>query len=360
MRNFFAGFDWLLFLPILGIAVFGLVVVGSVAPQLFSQQLSFLFFSFLVFFFFSLIDYRVWEKLAVFLFVFSLFFLISPFVFGRLTRGSFRWLQLGSLNLQPSEITKPFLILFWAAFLTAKEKIDLQRTVLAVLSLIGPAVLVFLQPDLGSSLVIAFSWLGMILAAGVNWSIVLGGFLSFLLLMPVLWRFLKDYQRQRIFSFLKPFEDPLGIGYHLIQAQVAIGSGQFLGRGLGRGTQSQLHFLPERHTDFIFASLAEELGFLGAGFLLLAFAFLLWRLLKISQQARDDFGGLICLGVFTLFLSQILINVGMNSGLLPVTGLTLPLVSYGGSSLLTSMISLGLVANVARLKKKEKIAIIAS
>jgi len=360
MKGLFTGFDWLLFLPILGMAIFGLIVVGSVTPQLFSQQLAFLFFSFLAFFIFSLIDYRIWEKLAVLLFIFSLLFLISPLVFGKLTRGSFRWLQLGPLSLQPSEITKPFLILFWAAFLTAKEKIDFKRTVIATLLLIGPAFLVFLQPDLGSSLVIAFSWLGMILVSGVNWSIILGGSLSFLLLMPLFWRFLKDYQRQRIFSFLKPLEDPLGTGYHLIQAQVAIGSGQFLGRGLGRGTQSQLHFLPERHTDFIFASLAEELGFLGAGFLILIFAFLLWRLLKISQQARDDFGGLICLGVFTLFLSQILINVGMNLGLLPVTGLTLPLVSYGGSSLLTSMICLGLTANVARLKKREEIAIIAS
>ena len=218
-----------------------------------------------------------------------------------------------------------------------------------------PALLIFFQPDLGSSLVLLFSWLGILIGAGFDWRLaVLGG--ATLLSSPFLfWRFLQDYQQQRILSFLNPTSDPLGAGYNLIQATVAVGSGQFLGRGLGRGTQSHLRFLPERHTDFIFASLAEELGFLGSAVLIFALVVLLWRILVIAQKSRDQFGFLISLGIFSLIFTQTFINIGINLGILPITGITLPLVSYGGSSLLAISICLGIIQNINQHAKKTPI-----
>ena len=173
----------------------------------------------------------------------------------------------------------------------------------------------------------------------------------------MVWRFLKDYQRARVLSFLNPYSDPLGTGYNVIQAVISVGSGKFFGRGLGRGTQSHLYFLPERHSDFIFASLAEELGFLGASLLLVFYFLLLFQILKIAKNAADDFGFLIVTGVFSHLSFQILVNIGMNLGLLPITGITLPLVSTGGSSLLATMVSLGLVENVGRSRRLEEVRI---
>ena len=170
--------------------------------------------------------------------------------------------------------------------------------------------------------------------------------------LPAGWHFLKDYQKERLLTFLNPQADPLGANYNLIQAIVSVGSGRFFGKGLGFGSQSQLRFLPERHTDFIFASLAEELGFAGSLFFLVVYFFLLLRMLKISQQAEKGFAKSVSLGIFFLFLSQFLINVGMNLGLLPVTGITLPLVSLGGSSLFSSMICLGILESIAAYSKQ--------
>jgi rod shape determining protein RodA len=221
--------------------------------------------------------------------------------------------------------------------------------------LLLPALLVFLQPDLGSSLVLVFSWLGIVFASGVSWV-----YLGFLLVplagsLPLVWHFLKDYQRQRLLSFLSPSGDPLGAGYHLVQSMVAVGAGRFLGRGFGQGTQSHLRFLPEGQTDFIFASFAEEMGFLGSLILVFCFLLLLWRVLVVALEARNRFGYLVCLGAFSLLFFQTVVNMGMNLGLLPITGVTLPLVSYGGSSLLATFIFLGLVESVARFGRKREV-----
>ena len=357
MRKYFANFDWFLFLAALVLLTFSLVMIASVASQLFFPQFFYAFLGLLLFFIFSQIDYRFFEKLASFFFVGSLGFLLIPLFLGIATRGARRWIQLGFLTLQPSELVKPFLIIFFASFFSSRE-MSLKEVMRGIFFLLLPIILVFLQPDLGSSLVLFFSWLGVVLGSGLSWRLIILGFLLLLFFFPWGWYLLQDYQRQRILSFLNPLSDPLRSGYHLIQTTVAVGSGQWFGRGWGRGTQSHLRFLPERHTDFIFASLAEELGFFGAAILILLFAFLLWRILVISQKARDLFGFLLCLGIFSLFFIQILVNIGMNLGLLPITGITLPLISYGGSSLVTTMISLGIVANIARLKKREEAAMI--
>ena len=219
--------------------------------------------------------------------------------------------------------------------------------------LLLPVLLIFKQPDLGSALVVLVFGLSIMFAKGIKKIYFIAGAVFLLLFLPLSWGLLKPYQQQRIFSFLNPQHDPLGSGYHLIQAQIAVGSGLFLGRGLGRGSQSQLQFLPERHSDFIFASLSEELGFLGASFLLLAFFFLLQQIFKISQKSQTEFGALVCLGSGVLLFFQTGVNVGMNLGIMPITGITLPLVSYGGSSLLSTSIILGLIQAAAKNLKRD-------
>lgn len=343
----------MMFVAILGLLVFNLLIIWSIAPRLFLQQLTYIILGLGLFFLFSLIDWRIYPKFSWLFYLGSLIFLGITFLFGTITRGVSRWIQIGGLTIQPSELVKPFLVLFFAWFFS--EGIEIKKIFLGSLLLTLPAFLIFIQPDLGSSLVVILLWLGITLAAGVSWRWLAGGFGFLVVTLPLIWQLLKDYQRQRIYTFVNPFADPLKSGYNIIQSIIAIGSGQLAGRGLGRGTQSHLRFLPERHSDFIFASLAEELGFLGALILLSFFALLLWRILVIAQKTDNRFGMLICLGIFTMIFSQIFINIGMNLGLMPITGITLPLISSGGSSLVAVLISLGIIENIARFSKKNEV-----
>ena len=354
MLRFFRHFDWLIFFLALIIALLGLVVLKSTAPSLLTQQIIWLALGLFFFFIFSQIDYHRYRHLAWIFYLSSIFFLLITFIFGRVIRGSVRWLEIGGLGLQPSEIVKPFLILFFAVFFSAGEEMNLKKILNGFLLLLLPFLMIFFQPDLGSSLVVLFFWLGIVLAKGMRGKWLALSFSLFLLILPLFWFFLKDYQRQRLFTFLNPQVDPLGSGFNVIQSMIAVGSGQFFGRGLGRGTQSHLRFLPERHTDFIFASLAEELGFIGSFLLLGLFFLLLWRILNLARNSRDQLAFLIYIGVFTLLFSQIFVNLGMNLGLLPVTGITLPLVSYGGSSLLSTMMALGIVVGIGKEKEEKQ------
>lgn len=354
MGKRFANFDFLIILAVLVISGFGLTIIWSVAPNLVGQQFLFLILGFFFFFFFSQVDYRVLANLKWFFYLSAIFLLFLTFLIGPKTREVTRWLEIGGLRLQPSEIIKPFLILFFSGFLTKYRVVNLRLLLISLLLLIVPLSLIFKQPDVGNTLVFLAAFLGVIAIAGLRPILVGAGLIFSLVALPFLWDLLKDYQKQRILSFLTPGSDPLGSGYNVLQAMIAVGSGQIFGKGLGRGTQSHLQFLPERHTDFIFASLAEELGFLGSALLIFAYFFLLWRILKIAQETDGRLGTLICAGIFVLILSQVFINIGMNLGLLPITGITLPLVSYGGSSVVSTMISLGIVQSIARQKKKEK------
>ncbi len=207
--------------------------------------------------------------------------------------------------------------------------------------------MVFRQPDLGSALVVASLYLGIVFSAGIPLKFLSLGLISTGISLPIFWHFLKDYQRVRLTNFINPLTDPLKGGYHLLQSIIAVGSGQFLGRGLGQGTQSQLRFLPESHTDFIFASLGEELGFLGTSLLICLYGLMFLGILRAAKKSPDQFGQLVCVGVFSMFLFQVFINIGMNIGLVPITGITLPFISFGGSSLLSSLICLGLVISVS-------------
>ncbi|MFH1840780.1 MAG: rod shape-determining protein RodA [Candidatus Shapirobacteria bacterium] len=347
-------FDLWLWLAQLGLVIFGLTIIGSVAPGLFWPQLVFVVMGGVGSFILARLDYRIYAKTAPFLYLLSILLLLLPVFLGFSVHGSTRWLRIGWFNFQPSEIVKPLLVLFFAGYFGEQELFSLKRVAVGALLLLLPVWLVFNQPDLGSSLVLIFLWLGIVFAGGISrwWLVGSGALLAALL--PFLRHFLKDYQKERLASFLRPQNDPLGAGYHLLQSKVAIGSGQLFGRGLGRGTQSHLRFLPERQTDFIFASLAEEVGFLGSLGVLGFFALVLYRLLRISERSRDRSGRLIGAGIFSWLFSQAVMNIGVNLGFLPVTGVTLPLVSYGGSSVLAVMLGLGLMQSVARLGQREK------
>jgi rod shape determining protein RodA len=339
--------DWWLLGAIFLLICLGLMVLFSVAPDQLYRQLGFVALGLLLFFLVSFTDYRLFSSAYLWLYGLSVSLLVLTAGFGYASRGATRWLALGIGQVQTAEIIKPLLILALAGWLTRVSAWKLKPTLGFIIGLSVPLMLVFRQPDLGSSLIILGTALGQIFAAGFPVVLMLIGSLSLGLATPWLWQLLRDYQRLRLLNFINPERDPLKTGYNAIQAMIAVGSGQLWGRGLGHGTQSHLKFLPERHTDFIFASLSEELGFAGALLVLILFLVLLVKILFIARSAPDRFGFLVCIGVFAYLFAQVFINLGMNLGLTPVTGITLPLLSSGGSSLLATFISLGLVASVA-------------
>lgn len=325
----------------------GVLVIFSSSVDLAIQQMISACFGFLLFIFFAKFDYRSLKSLILPAYIFSIILLLIVFVLGIETRGSLRWIPLGFFNIQPSEFVKPALILFLAAF-WAKNEPSWRNIGRGFLYSLPVILLIFYQPDLGSTLAILAIWLGMLFGSGVSIKKMLTLFIVFLLIVPVVWFSLHDYQKQRVFGFLTPNSDPLGRGYNAIQSVIAVGSGELSGRGIGRGTQSRLQFLPEFRTDFIFASIAEELGFLGSVIIIVFYSGLFFYLLKIGYASSDTFGYLISLGVVSMLFFQTFVNIGMNIGLLPITGITLPLISYGGSSLVSTFIALGLVASVAK------------
>jgi rod shape determining protein RodA len=277
--------------------------------------------------------------------------LLIVFIVGKVQLGAVRWIPIGPFNLQPSELAKVALIITLASLLSKrKEGIANNRDIFIALGyalvFIG---LVFIQPDLGTALVFAAITVAILYAAGINlWILAgLGGAASLAAVLAVKLDILHQYQVNRLLVFLNPAADPMGAGYNITQAKIAIGSGQFLGRGLFLGSQTRLNFIPHGDTDFIFAVLGEQLGFIGSVLLIVLFGLLFWRIIKIAMNSRDMFGTLICAGVVGSLLFQSFINIGMNVGIMPVTGIPLPLISYGGSSFLTTMVSLGLVLNVS-------------
>lgn len=295
-----------------------------------------------------LIDYKTFGDNYILIYGINVFLLVLVLVIGFSTKGTKGWIDFGPVNLQPSEVVKLGYILTFAKYLE-KKKDNLNRLIdvlLAVLHLVPIVGLILLQPDFGTALVFIFISIFMLYAAGINYKIIAGAFGAFLISLPVMWNVLKPYQKSRILTFFNPELDPMGAGYHVIQSETAIGSGQFLGKGLFKGTQNNLGFIPERHTDFIFSVIGEELGLVGAVVMLILFAWLLLRCIHIAKVSKDDYGMLICVGITAMFLFHILENVGMTIGLMPVTGIPLPFISYGGSSLLTNMAAIGLVLNV--------------
>ncbi|PIS09580.1 rod shape-determining protein RodA [Candidatus Beckwithbacteria bacterium CG10_big_fil_rev_8_21_14_0_10_34_10] len=353
-QRFFKKIDLgLIFLCIL-LTSFSLLILYSLEISLFKSQLQYFLFGFLIFFIVSRIDYQVLKGFYLPIYVVSILLLLLNPIFGQVTRETTRWIRIGSLNFQSSEFVKPLLLLFFAAIV---EKLDFNKfksILIFIFCLFVPVFLVFKQPDLGSALVILISSFSILFYKGLPKKYFFIGFLTFIIVTPLSWGLLKPYQRERVTSFVNPSYDPLGTGYNLIQSRIALGSGQFLGQGLGQGSQSQLRFLPERHSDFIFASLGEELGFLGTGIVILVFFFLILRIVSYLSLNMDLFSSSICFGTAVILGFQIVVNLGMNLGLLPITGLTLPLLSYGGSSLVSTFILLGLVQSGVRQSQGKK------
>jgi rod shape determining protein RodA len=340
-------FDWLLFLLIVLIISLGAVTILSVNPLLFSTEVIYILTAIVVFFLISGLDLKILEGFYLVFYSLTIFLLVLPHFFGVFSRGSVRWLQVGSFTFQPSEFAKPFLIIFFAKF-WAERRFSFKNLLICFLFLLPPVFFIFHQPDLGSSLVIISLVTGIVLASEINPPQLIILVLTSLAVLPTGWLFLKDYQKVRIKNFLYPSLDPLGAGYNVIQAIITIGSGGLFGKGLGRGTQSHLAFLPERHTDFIFASFAEEFGWAGSILMLVFYFFLLRRILQLAFRQKNRFAYNLCLGVFSFIFFQVVVNVGMNLGLMPITGITLPLFSFGGSSLVSTMICLGMIEIIFR------------
>lgn len=344
MGRFFANINWITFILLVCIGLLGLFVLLTIDSSYFIAQLIFLLIGLILALFLSHMDLLVLKWMAPVFYIASVLLIVASYFFP-LVRGAHRWIFLGDLQLQPSELIKPFLIVSLAHYMAEYSPRHAKYILLHGGLFFIPFVLVLSQPDLGTAIVYGAVWLGMMIAAGfpIRYFFLIAGLLGGL--SPFLWQHLAQYQKNRIVSYLNPAIEPQGIGYNAIQAIIAVGSGQLFGRGLGRGTQSHLRFLPEFHTDFIFATLIEEFGFFGGLLLLILYFFLLWRILAplFRNPETERLCFIYSLGVFCMILSQVFVNTGMNMGIIPVTGITLPFVSYGGSSLLSLTLSFGLL-----------------
>ena len=300
-------------------------------------------------------DYRGMQQYGKKLYIFNLVMLLAVMLFGHAALGAQRWIQIGPISIQPSEFSKLIMIVCMASVLEAKfGDLNTLRDLIPISVYIGiPFILVLKQPDLGTSLVFMAIFFGMVIACGIRWKFLIGIAIAGVSSFPILWNFvLKDYQKMRLTVFLDPNVDPLGSGYHIIQSKIAIGSGMLFGKGIFQGTQSQLNFLPENHTDFIFAVVGEEFGFIGAVVLLLLYLIVLWRGILIAKRAGDMFGRLLAVGITSMLAFHVLVNVGMTTGIMPVTGIPLPLMSYGVSALTTNIFAIAILLNVNMRKQK--------
>ena len=357
MRRYIRNLDWILILTVFLLTGVGLVLIASATHTealrtgvnyFVQRQGLFLAEDLLLVILLLRLDYHVLKQVALPLYVLTLILLLGVMFFGHSTMGAQRWIRLGPVIFQPSEFSKVFIIVCLAAFLDKQAgSLEHWKEYLpAGLFLLAPFVLVLRQPDLGTALVFGAIGFSMFWVCGfkTRWIAWMTGVL--ICLSPLIWHFLHEYQRNRIRVFLNPELDPFGAGYHVIQSKIAIGSGLLLGKGWMQGTQSQLNFLPENHTDFIFAVAGEEFGFIGVVVILLLYLILIWRGLTIALNAEDRFGMLLATGITGMYLFHVLVNIGMTAGIMPVTGVPLPFLSYGVSSLTTNMLLAGLLLNI--------------
>ncbi len=358
----FKKIDYGLIIVVLLICVLGVVVIGSATYSLGSEryirtQTISIFLGIAAVVVIMFIDYNTFSRMYIPIYIICNAMLLAVFVLGQGSEswGADRWIRIGGFGFQPSDFAKLGIIICLAKVLD-DNKNDLHKikVLLKVLLFAGfPMILILAQPDLGTTLIFAGFVFGMLFVAGLKYKYIVRAGIIGLITAPLAWfGVLHDYQRQRVLIFLNPEQDPLGGGYHTLQSRVAVGAGKIFGKGLFNGTSNQFGFLPEKHTDFIFSVVAEELGFLGVTVLIILYAIMLYKCIKIAREAKDDFGAYLVTGVTCMIAFHIFLNIAMTIGLAPVTGKPLPFVSYGGTFMLTNMIAIGLVLNVNMRRDK--------
>jgi rod shape determining protein RodA len=354
-------FEWLLVLDAVILAIAGIALIysatipmGAMGRSFVIKQTAWLCMGMTLLALLSFVDYRALDRWGIWIYVFILFALVTVSIFGRVTAGSRRWIDLGMMRFQPSEFAKLAVVIVMAKSLSERVRGPLTdwTEILKNLALVlVPVIFVATQPDLGTAIVLLLVAFSMVMFVGLSKKIwtAIGGLV--LISVPLVYLgakyFLLDYQKKRLLTFLNPEHDPLGAGYQIIQSQIAIGSGGLLGKGYLKGTQNQLMFLPVKHTDFVFAVLSEEWGFVGCAMILLLFIIFILRGLTIAGRARDDFGTLLSVGCISIIFWHVAINVAMVMGVAPVVGVPLSFVSYGGSSLLLSFLVTAILTSVS-------------
>ena len=357
-RRLFFNFDWTLLILVLTISFIGLLNIYSAGysfddfkqETLYIKQAQWIIMGLFFMGIALCIDYRFISRYAYLIYALSIVCLVMVSLYGHATHGSQRWMVIGGFFFQPSELVKLSMILALAKYFDSHaldKKYSLRELSIPFLIILIPFLFIIKQPDLGTALILLILFISITFFVGIQWRSFLAAVTSMIILTPIGWFFLKDYQKERILTFLNPERDPLGSGYHIIQSIIAVGSGGILGKGYLKGTQTQLKFLPVQQTDFVFSVFAEEWGFLGGLTLMILFLSLILWCLKTALNARDLVGMLISFGVTMLLFWEVFINIGMVLGLLPVVGIPLPLFSYGGSSMVVLMTSIGLVMNVS-------------
>jgi len=352
-RRYLGNFDWILFLAIVIVTFVGLGVifsatVGTPVAGAFHRQMGWLALGLAFLAIALLIDYHTLAEFSYLFYASAMLLLLLTLFFGRVVNASRSWIGVGGVQLQPSELAKVAAILMVAAYMGRDRVQGLGFINFAALSgIVGlPVLLIMMQPDLGTAVTFAPLLMGASFLGGIRFRTLTVLALIALLALPMVWGHLKPYQKERVKTFLEPTRDPKGAGYQLIQSLIAVGSGGITGKGFLAGTQGQLQFLPEQHTDFVFAVLAEERGFIGSFLLLGLYFTIIYRCVATARAARDRLGVFLSMGVVCVFGGQALLNIGVVVGLLPTTGVPLPLMSYGGSSLVSTLIGMGLVLNV--------------
>jgi rod shape determining protein RodA len=333
---------------------------GGLWQKVYRRQVLWVIMGLAIFFFVSNLNYRRLWDLSYILYALAIIFLFLVLALGVARSGAQRWLRIAWFNFQPSELAKLIIVIFLARYFSIKSLDDIRLhpgelgivrgLILPFIFVAVPIALIIEQPDLGSGITVLFLFLALLFVTGIRLRYILAFILIIALLMPFLWHFLRDYQKDRLLVFLNPNIDPLGAGYTVIQSKIAIGSGRILGKGWLGGTQGQLHFLPESHTDFIFATFAEDCGLLGNIFLLLLYYLLIRQGFMIARRVGDYFGQLLAFGISLMLSIQVFINIAMNMGFAPVVGLPLPLMSYGGSSVIVTFIALGILASIDKTR----------
>lgn len=355
----YVGIDWILFLATIPLLAAGLISMrsfGGESDYYFTRQLFWIGISIFVFFAFSLVDWRFLRKseLLAGFFVLMSFFLAALLVLGYTVKGAASWFDLGFFSIEPVDPLKIVVILILAKYFSRRhiEIANIRHIILPSLYVFIPAFLVFLQPDFGSFIIIFLIWLGMMLVSGINKKHLLAIFLIIAVTLASAWLFVfKPYQKARILTFFDPARDARGAGYNALQSMIAVGSGRFFGKGIGFGSQSRLEFLPEHQTDFIFAAFAEEWGFVGTVFIFIFYAIIIWRIFRIAALGRSNFESLYGIGVAIFLTAHFFVNVGMNIGIMPITGTTLPFLSYGGTHMLTVYAALGILMGMRRYSR---------